>query len=75
MFNLFKKNKRSTWMQGLLDAEEYIQNGYVRRDLVKTHIRLWNEEQNNGISWGIQHPKFFGIVDYLNYYENSLRNI
>lgn len=73
MFKLFNKHKRSDWMEGLIAAEQYIESGYVRRDLAKTHIRLWNEEQNHGISWGIQHPQFFGIADYLDYYKNNLK--
>jgi len=66
MFNLFKKNKRSAWMEGLLNAEEMVQDG----------------ELEDALLWYDIHPMFLGFeeenkgfVDYLDYYEKNLKNI
>jgi hypothetical protein len=75
MFNLFKKYKRSLWMSGLLSAERYIQNGYVLDTSCTDRLRLYRGDFGDDIDWITSGTHYEGVKDYLDYYENNLRNI
>lgn len=69
MFNLFKKHKRSDWMKGLQGAE---------RDVECSGIEHCSWALNDAISCGLMSPfsnYSVGYRDYLDYYENNLKNI
>jgi len=57
------KTKRSGWMEGLLQAEEFIKDGFAP---------LWVEQ---GYFYDEENDYKHGVFDYLNYYENNLKNL
>jgi hypothetical protein len=74
MFNWFKNNKRSSWLEGLIAAEGYIQQGYVRVDRGFYAISLQSPDKHHWVYWGLWVKNGSdGVLDYLDYYENNLK--
>ena len=72
--NVFKrKYKRSQWMEGLLECENLLQEGYEY--LKNDGVHVWFDHKDV-IKFAIpvrQIQRCIGIMDYLQYYENNLK--
>lgn len=73
MFNLFRnKHKRSYWLEGLLFAEQHIQDGETPDD----NLIFWNEDRSVGWAYKTEVMSVCnGVCDYLDYYEGILSKI
>ena len=83
---LFKrKYKRSQWMEGLLNCEQLVHDGFTKdySNILdvgrsgKSILHLWFNADNASYSIGIDGFKLDycrGHLDYLDYYENNLKD-
>lgn len=61
-----RKQKRSQWMEGVLLAEELVRNSGI--DSAKRCVAITPNY--------LKHfPRHIGFIQYLNHYENNLKNI
>lgn len=70
-----KKYIRSEWFEGLLEAEEFIRDGYdVDKTLSKgcSHIWFTKESESFGIPLKLG-ERSLGVFDYLDHLENKLK--
>lgn len=67
-----RKQKRSEWMEGLLTAELYIQEGYIPDD----NLTFWNKDRTFSMGFAyFMYEANRGVCDYLEHYENILQKL
>lgn len=74
-----KKYVRSEWMEGLLEAEQLIKNGYVFQQPWSTdNVHAWFYKQEDERFIGIKTKecdRYLGVLDYVEYHKNTLESL
>lgn len=67
-----KKYVRSEWFEGLLEAEEFIKDGYIFN---QKGGYMWFTTQHSsiGVPVSANMQRILGIRNYMDYYENKLK--